>query len=187
MRLVAAALLASTTAAAQPAVMQPYYQQPPPPPPQQLTLDELAALEVGYIGDTQYIGGGLAAMFLGFGIGQAVEGRWGQAGWIFTLGEPVAAGVMFFGVVQAIESSCDGGSAVCGHPGETAVIAGAIALVGLRLWEIVDAWVAPPRNNAHYRSARLKLGEPPSPYAVRPYVVPSSDGGGAVAGISLRF
>jgi hypothetical protein len=150
----------------------------------QLTADEMETLAIGYITDGQLIGGGLASLFVGFGVGQAVEGRWHDTGWIFTLGEPVAFGVMIYGVFQSIgciDNNCSGSH----NSGETAAIVGAVGLVGLRLWEIIDAFTGPGRQNTKWIGLQQRMGNP-IPQYVRPYIAPSA-GGGAVAGISLRF
>src|SRR5215211_7901978 len=63
---------------------QPYYAQPPPV---QLTDDEQELLDKGYITPGKYVGGGITATALGWGIGHAIQGRWLDRGWIFTLGE----------------------------------------------------------------------------------------------------
>ena len=65
----------------------------------QLTLDEQFLLERGYISEGQHIGGGLISLFFGWGIGQAIQGRWSEKGYIFTLGEGVSAGLMIWGMV----------------------------------------------------------------------------------------
>src|SRR5262245_1563028 len=71
---------------------QPY--PPPgsvPPPygyaPTTLSSEERSLLEHGVIPDEQIIGGGLLAMFVGCGTGQAVQGRFTDTGYIFLLGE----------------------------------------------------------------------------------------------------
>src|ERR1041385_253748 len=71
---------------------QPYPQQTYPQPPQypqypqygyaqqprnvQLTVDEQWMLEHGFISDGQTVGGAIAGFMFGFGIGQAIQGRW---------------------------------------------------------------------------------------------------------------
>ena len=169
------------------AAAQPSLTAPAPyayvPAPVQLTPDEQSTLQIGYVSDGQLIGGGLASLFLSFGIGQAIEGRWGDTGWIFTLGEPAAVAVVVYGALQL--ATCDtprGGT--CNNTGGTALAVGMIGLVGLRIWEIVDAFTGPGRQNARFQAVQAKLGIP-APFYASPYIVPAS--GGAVAGLSLRF
>src|SRR5262245_13896284 len=81
----------------QPWQPQPYgYSAQPPPMQAQLTLDEQYLLDRGYISDSQRIRGGVASLFFGLGLGQAVQGRWTETGWIFTLGEGVTAGMFIW-------------------------------------------------------------------------------------------
>ena len=178
--LVVAILAGSGVALAQPSLTPPQLTYAPPPPQVQLPADEQSTLQIGYVSDGQMIGGGLASLFLSFGIGQAIEGRWSDTGWIFTLGEPVAFGVMLYGVLSGL--TCD--RACSGSDGAVLAV-GAIGFFGLRIWEIVDAFVGPGRQNARLQAVQLKLGVQ-VPFYVRPYIVPTGDGG-AVAGLSLRF
>src|SRR5689334_17740720 len=54
---------------------QPYGYAPQQPMAVQLTVDEQWLLQRGFITDGEHLGGGLAALFVGFGVGQAVQGR----------------------------------------------------------------------------------------------------------------
>lgn len=178
-------------------------QYPPPagaalgvvPPYQyvELTLDEQKLLARGEISDNRYIGGAVASIFFGFGVGQAVQGRYGDTGWIFTVGEVGSLTALFVGLLQsfdrcyydAYEPSCSDD-----NHGETLLIGGMVGLLVFRAWELVDAFAGPPKHNARVRELRLRLGMPPPMYSRRlaPYVAPtmSRDGGGT-AGLTLRF
>lgn len=185
----------------QPPPMQP---QPPPPqgyapPPQQyvpaqLSADDAAILQQGEISDGAHIGGGVAALFFGFGIGQAVQGRYSETGWIFTLGESASVALLIYGVVQAFgdctatdefgfctsrESNSTGGVAIAG---------GLIGLLVFRVWEIVDAFSGPTKHNARVRNIKMRLGMPVPMYVekVTPYVNKTRDNGGTV-GLRFRF
>ena len=177
---------------AQPSATPPTYYPPQQPmvyQPQQvqlqLTPEDQDTLAIGYISDGQYLGGGLASLFLGFGIGQAVEGRWHDTGWIFTLGEPVAFGVTMYGLIESL-NCFDSAAGSCSSAGGTAIAVGLIGLAGLRIWEIIDAFVAPPRHNERFQALQQRLGNPQPFYGAVPFVMPST-GGGAVAGFALRF
>ncbi len=162
----------------------PPYGYAPPPPRLQLTADEMDTLTTGYITDGQFIGGGLASLFVGFGVGQAIEGRWHDTGWIFTLGEPVAFGVFLYGLAQTIgciDNNCSNGH----NTGGATIVVGAVSLVGLRLWEVIDAFTGPGRQNARWIQLQQRMGNPVPIYA-RPFVAPTSSGG-AIAGLTLRF
>src|SRR5512140_558304 len=67
-----------------------------------LNEDERDLLADGEISGGRYLGGGMAAVFFGFGVGHAVQGRWLDQGWIFTFGEPAAFGVMMAGILSSL-------------------------------------------------------------------------------------
>ena len=158
----------------------------------QLTVDEQWLLERGFISQGEHIGGGLAAMFLGFGIGQAIQGRWGDKGWIFTVGEAASIVGVFYGVAQAFD--CDGRyndgyyEENCGDDGFGIFIVSMLAFSVFRVWETVDAFAAPPSHNRKVRMLRARLGMPVPMYTMTPYVAPArgNDGGGT-AGVTFRF
>jgi hypothetical protein len=170
-----------------PPIPPPYTYQPAPPSPQ-LTQDEIELLADGEITDGQHIGGGVASLFLGFGIGHAVQGRWSSRGWIFTLGESASVGLLIYGFAQndcflAIGHSCSDDDDGVGE-----AIVGLVAFSVFRVWEIIDAFAAPPNHNRRVRELRMRLGYPPPAYGgLQPYVVPSAGGDGAVGGVTLRF
>jgi len=153
-----------------------------------LTAEEQELLARGEISDGQHLGGGLAAMFVGFGVGQAVQGRWSDTGWIFTLGEGLSFGAMMWGIGQAFEE--------CGYyddcrsdSGVGLVIAGALGYSVFRIWGAVDAFTGPASHNRRVRELRMRTGHPgyPGYYSVLPYVTAPRDGDGAVGGLTLRF
>jgi hypothetical protein len=168
---------------------------PPPPgviPPYvyvpQLTEEEQGLLARGEISDGRYLGGALASVFFGFGVGQAVHGRYRDTGWIFTLGEGGTLTAMFIGVFQSLDACLDE-SDCSNDEGEALLLGGLIGFLAFRAWELVDAFGAPPRHNARVRELRMRLGLPPPMYTrIQPHVAPtmSRDGGGT-AGLTLRF
>ena len=188
---------------------QQYPQQPQPYPQQQypqqgygwqpqrpvmqyqLTVDEQYLLDRGYISDGAHIGGGLASLFLGWGIGQAVQGRWSEKGYIFTLGEAASVGLIIWGVVGAVDESCfDCYESNNDHDATYGVMiaGGVIGIMVFRIWEVVDAFAGPAEHNRKVTQLRYRLGMPVPRYTqLTPYVVPSRAGDGAVAGFSLRF
>ncbi|MBA3499447.1 MAG: hypothetical protein M4D80_38270 [Myxococcota bacterium] len=177
---------------------QPQQQPGYPPPPQQyqpgygyqvpLTPEEHELLMDGEISSGQHIGGGVAALFLGFGVGQAVQGRWSDTGWIFTLGEAASFAVLIGGMVRTFDDCQLDGQDNCDHSdGPPLMIAGLIGFTVFRIWEIVDAFGGPTDHNRRVRELKFRMGVP-----VRvgdrfmPYVNKTRDGGG-VAGLQLRF
>jgi hypothetical protein len=170
------------------AVPPPYQYQPIP-----LTSVEQDLLNSGEIADNRHVGGIVVSLFFGLGIGQAVQGRYGDTGWIFTLGETASVVALFVGVVKTIddcfdtrdEPGCNDHST-----GNALLIGGLVGLAAFRIWEVVDAITGPPRHNARVRELRLRLGMPPTSFArrLKPYLAPPlSHDGGATAGLSLRF
>lgn len=170
---------------------QPYYQQPQPQPIQ-LTVDEQWLLQRGYISPGEHIGGGVVSLFFGFGVGQAVQGRWSEKGYIFTFGEIASFGAMLWGI-QQLATACDYdyeyGYDNCSENkerrGATLMVGGLIALSVFRIWEVVDAFTGPADHNRRLGALRGRLGYRDG-YALRPFVAPAGDGGG-LAGVAMRF
>jgi hypothetical protein len=153
----------------------------------QLSEDEQELLASGEISTGAHIGGGVAALFLGFGIGHAVQGRWGDRGWIFTLGETASIGVMIYGVTRAASCVSDELGGGCGSSGLGLIAGGAIALTGFHLWETIDAFVAPAGHNRRVRALQARTGLRSAASSILPYVAPPRNGDGAVGGLTLRF
>ena len=169
----------------QPPPGQPY---PPPgpgqwhPPPQSgyhlLTPEERELLARGEIGPGAHIVGGLVGTMFGFGTGQAVQGRFGDTGWIFLVGEAGSI-VLLAAALASCGNDCDDQAAW--------IAAGAIGLVGFRLWELIDVWAGPASHNRRVQHARARAY---GGYHYGAFVAPTlSDGGvsGGVAGLTLRF
>jgi hypothetical protein len=192
------------------------YGQPPPPayghppgpgygPPMTavLTPEDQELLASGEISDGQMLGGVLAGLFIGFGVGQVVEGRWAERGWIFTLGEVASLALIIGGIAEwtdeivandsssnnsfraaRADSSDQNGGAL------TAILLGVAGFSILRVWEVVDAAIAPGDHNTQLRELRARMGyRPIGTYGMTPYVTPTrvDDHTGWTAGLSLRF
>lgn len=155
----------------------------------QLSAEDQELLSQGSISTGEHIGGGVAALFLGFGIGHAVQGRWMDRGWIFTLGETASVGLVIYGMSRA--ASCtsldESGTGGCASNGLGLVAGGAVALTALHLWETIDAFVAPVGHNRRVRAAQVRAGMRPMYSTITPYVTPVQAGDGAMGGLSLRF
>lgn len=177
-------MLASHVASAQPSG-QPNAQSDP-------ALASQSVVDRGEISDSQWIGGGLSSSVIGLGTGQAVQGRWAERGWMFALGEAATGATVVVGVLAGL--ACDEEDAACGS-GKTAAIrvavfGGLAGYVGFRVWDAIDAFVVPPRQNARVRALRAKLGLPTRPgIALAPFVAPvhAVRGDTAVTGFQLRF
>jgi hypothetical protein len=153
----------------------------------QLSAEDRELIEDGEISTGAHIAGGALAFFVGFGVGQAVEGRWGSRGWIFTVGDTASLILVGYGLGKgASDCATAAEGETCGGSGLGLIAGGLIAYSGFRLWETIDAFVAPIGHNRRVRGAKLRAGMNPM-YSATPYVVPAQNGNGAVGGLSLRF
>jgi hypothetical protein len=160
-----------------------------------ITAEESELLNEGVMPVGKYVAGGITAVAAGFGIGHIVQGRWLDKGWIFTLGESASIVAIATGAAQAIDSCYNTYDTPCQNSrhrndGMGLMMGGLLAFTGLHIWEIVDAWVAPPRHNKRIHEIRARLGQEPIELSrAAPYVAPvhGSTGGGGVAGLAFRF
>lgn len=139
-----ALVLVSATAHAQ--VPAPSAYQPRPDP------DDQRLLAIGEISNTQQVLGTAIAIFPGFGLGQAVEGRWRERGWIFTLGEAGSLGV------YALAASCaftKGQS--CSDTAYDIAVVGVISLAAFHVAGILDAAIAPVFHNRRVHELRARI------------------------------
>lgn len=157
--------------------------------PIHVTAEESELLRKGYYSDGQIVGGGLIGTFFGLGLGHAVQGRWTESGWKFTLGELGGFGLVMYGIADCVENdryNDEYGNNDCAWG---AIALGAVGMTVFRIWELVDVWAGPSSHNARLRNLRYRLGldRPPPPPRWGVYAVPPTHGHGAVGGISLRF
>ena len=139
----------------------------------QLTPDEQDLLDRGYISGGQHVAGGVAALFVGFGVGHAIQGRWTNVGWIMTVGEAASLSTSVAAGYWTLAACFSNQATQCDTAGAL-VVMGALSLIGFRLAGTIDAFVSPPRHNRRLHDLQLRLGSP-------------SDGNGATAGLTLRF
>jgi hypothetical protein len=179
-------VLLESGASAQPGTS---YVAPPAPLQLRISDDDFAILDRGEISTGAYVGGGLVGSYFGFGLGHMVQGRWEAKGWIFTLGESIAATALVAGIVSCSVSGSEGSNTGVHSPWVDddecpigLMVGSAIAFGGLRLWEIVDLWAGPPMHNERFRKLRTR-------YAPRRYsfsIAPTSRDSG-VASLSMSF
>ncbi len=104
----------------------------------------------------QYVWGGTVGTILGFGIGHAIQGRYKEKGWIFTLTEGIGAGTIASGIIWTLfsykESSKTGDASVGDvMPFVGLGLLGATIILGFRIWEIVDLWSVDHANDGYSR------------------------------------
>src|SRR5262245_17772857 len=142
---VAGVMIAGRAASAQPANA-----------PLRLSLDDQELLTQGEISENARVGGVVASAVVGFGVGHAIQGRWTKTGWKFTVTEGIAAGVMYYGLHGIANSigNCLVDDPSCNDPDDHSgwiFLGGLLALGGLHIWEIVDAYEGPLDHNARVR------------------------------------
>lgn len=147
----------------------------------QLSESDRELLSRGPISTERYVIGGILGTYpFGLGIGHAVQGRYLEKGWVFTVGQLASGAVMIAGLSNCVWSTmarangCDNGLFALGVAG----------YVGFRIWEIIDVWAVPPEQNRRYHELRRRIGEPS--YSIRPAIIPTADGG-ALLGMNISF
>lgn len=122
-----------------------------------LTKREARVARIGEISEGRQVSGGILGTYpLGFGMGHAIQGRWQDDGKFFTYTELGALGLMAASgpCVGKIFSNADND---CGGLQEVLLLSGLISFVGLRVWEIVDVWKAPGKQNRRYKHLKDRL------------------------------
>jgi len=164
------------------------YNYSQPPMTAQLTVDEQWLLQRGFISDGETFGGGAVALFFGMGLGQVIQGRWSQKGYIFTFGDIGSGVLMTWGMVGLLGDCFEGCSQQREDRYATMLVVGLIAGGVFRIWEIYDAFSGPGEHNRSLMALRSRLGMPPMYSRLAPYVAPNHSGeGGGTAGVSFRF
>ncbi len=145
-----------------------------------LDQEERQILERGEISTARYVVGGILGTYpLGFGVGHAIQKRYKETGWIFTVGELGSLAVAAAGASTCMEDrEGDGKWSKCKSG---LLMAGGLSFIGFRIWEIIDLWTAPPSLNKRYRE--LKARE--SATQARLFLLPQTDG--ALLGLQWRF
>lgn len=94
------------------------------------------------ISNAKYWGGGITAFVIGFGVGHAVQGRYMEKGWIFTALDLVAIGGYFTSAVMTLGDVVKGDKSSAKKTGGMTIAFG-LAAAGVRIWEVVDAFMLP--------------------------------------------
>lgn len=125
------------------------------------------------ITNTQYIAGGVLSIVVGFGAGHGAQGRWSEKGWIFTAGEAVSLIGVYYGFLAGALAA-GGGQAPTGKLAIGGI--SLVALMGFRIWEMIDAWMLP----SHYKVADSQL-------RLQPFVYHSGNNGAGFSGLALNY
>ena len=118
----------------------------------------------------EHIGGAVTAGVVGFGTGQAIQGRWTSIGWVFTAGELAASVALGIGGSR-IASHCPAGEASgCDDAGPALAITGALVLAAFRAWGVLDAIFVGRDVVAHRNGSLVSVtaSNPASPASVAP-------------------
>lgn len=126
----------------------------------------------------QYLAGGVVGSIIGLGIGHAIEGRYLEKGWIFTLAEGVSVTMIGTGaallpleLVTGLFSGRSSGASFY------LLGLGGAALVGFKIWEIIDLWSTPSRQNMIIKDDTPSKGK----VSILPVVAPT------YLGLSLTY
>src|SRR5450755_4020995 len=149
-----------------------------------MTSEDADVLETGEIGAGRWALGVGVSAYIGFGLGQTVQRRWRDTGWIFTVGESVALGTFFLTLPALFAADeCD---EYCHHSSANRAaylaVGSLLAYAGFRAWDLGDAIVGPVFHNRRFRDAAERHPETQQ-MALRPFVVPAERGSGGVAGL----
>lgn len=91
-----------------------------------------------------YYAGGVVGTLVGLGIGHAIQERYGQIGWVFTVGEVAGLGLIGGGIGWAIAKAPAGATYIAWDDMPKGafglIIAGSALAAAFKIWEIVDVW-----------------------------------------------
>ena len=162
--------------------------EPVPPsnkkPMYPITAEEQKLLDRGEIGETSYVVGAILGTWpIGFGVGHAIQGRYMEKGWIFTLGEAASIAVLIRGLNRCGYYADDWDKEDSCNDGDELVLIGALGFIGFKVWEIVDLWVTPREINERIRTLRVR--QMYGAMTVEPGFIPLADGG--MLGLRMSF
>ena len=154
-----------------------------------LSVEDADLLETGEIGAGKWTLGVGVATGVGFGLGQTVQGRWRDTGWIFTVGEAASLTMLMLTLPALTSENCYDCASYHHTDRDRAAriaIGSLIAWAGFRTWGVADALFGPAFHNRRYHAAAARHPEL-TQMAVVPFVVPSDRGNGGIAGLSFGF
>lgn len=153
----------------------------------QIALADAFLIQQPQMTQGQYLAGGLTSLFVGWGVGHAIQGRYAERGWIFTLGEAASFGMFFGGygwaaaniishTERSSRSNFDTRNSIPNMGGPASLmVAGGIAFTAIRIWEVIDAFAAPYSDSRPYYGA-IEKPVASTKLAFVPWVAPNSAG-----------
>ncbi|MGE0761708.1 MAG: hypothetical protein AB7N80_00375 [Bdellovibrionales bacterium] len=148
--------------------------------PLMLTAEEQRTLSQGEISTAAHIIGGVIGTYPGFGLGHAIQGRYSEKGWIFTVGELGSLAVLMAGLEDCVLVFSEDDDEECDRKAGLVAI-GALGYMGFHLWEIFDVWWGPYDHNNRYRLIRSRVDY----WNMNGYLAPTKDG--AMVGLQITF
>ncbi len=132
------------------------------------------------IHNSTYFGSGIVSMVFGFGTGHAIQGRWNDTGWIFTVSNVLLFGGMFTLLMSSLTSSFHV-KLFSPNLAYKAMALYTLASVyfAFRLWEIIDVWSLPSHYYKIVKTPKLQI----SPVYTANYRDISTSG----LGLSLKY
>ena len=156
-----------------------------------LSDEEKRILEAGDITSGERASGIALGLLVGFGSGQAVQGRYPGRGVFFTLADTAVVATGIVSLSKCWEADHDSGQMGYDPVWCNAALGSIVAFGALRIWQTLDAIVVPASHNRRLREIRAKvngnLRYQPTPPGWKSYVAPATDGRGALAGALLTF
>lgn len=152
-----------------------------PAPPRGLALltdEERELIARGEIAPDTRMNGAVLGAWIGFGIGHAVQDRFGERGWAFLVLDSAAVGLLVTSAVRCFslgdEPRCEGDA--------TGAIGVGLLLV-VRVFQAVDLLKGATRHNERVRRAREKAYGP----WLQVSAGPTADAAGGQVGLFIRF
>ena len=127
---------------------------------------------VKMISNGAYIGGGVASIFLGFGIGTAIQGRYK---WIHSVTQGLCVAGLVTTAVVTIDDAVSSGK--LNSTTLYMYLGFGLLIGGFRVWEVIDTWMLPD----HY-----KIGKEPA-FQVLPLAYYDQDLDATSLGLSLKY
>ena len=130
----------------------------------------------------EYLWGGLTSTVFGFGAGHALQGRYFDNGWIFTTAELASTGILFASIAPCkddlFSSRQLSASQRLSHCNKGGIAFANLSYFGVRIWEILDSWLAPsPSLRKHLFGAQEPQNAPGLTVG---YLPPESAGSGTL-------